>query len=66
MKTLRLAASLVLGGLAIETVSLRWSHPLAFIVFVVAGAAAIGLGVLVYLYWLLFRRTRAAQTEASS
>ena len=66
MKALRLAASLVLAGLAIETVSLRWSHPLAFILFVVAGAAAIGLGVLVYLYWLLFRRARASHTEATS
>jgi hypothetical protein len=65
-RMLRIAAGLVLSGLGVEAVSLRWTHPLAFILFAVVGAAAIGGGVLVYLYWLLFRRVRASQTEASS
>ena len=65
-RMLRAAAGLVLGGLAVETVSLHWSHPLAFILFAVVGFAAIAGGVLVYLYWLLFRRARASHTEASS
>jgi hypothetical protein len=65
-RMLRVAACMVLAGLGVEAVSLRWTHPLAFILFAVVGAAAIGGGVLVYLYWLLFRRGRAPQTEASS
>jgi hypothetical protein len=65
-RLLRIAAGLVLAGLGVEAVSLQWTHPLAFILFAVVGAAAIGGGVLVYLYWLLFRRARASQTEAPS
>ena len=43
-----------------RSVSLRWNHPLAFLVFAIVGGGGIALGVLLYLYWLLFRR------EASS
>ena len=52
-RRIRLAAALVLGGIAIEAVSLGILHPLSFIAFAAFGALAIGAGVAVYLLALL-------------
>jgi hypothetical protein len=56
VKLLRASAGFVLAGLCIEAISLRWAHPLAFLLFAIVGGAAIALGLVLYLYWLLFRR----------
>ena len=67
MKTerlLRASAILVLVGLAIELGSLTWSHPLAFLLFIVLGGAALVPGILLYLYWLVARRPEEATAEA--
>jgi hypothetical protein len=60
MRLVRASAAFVLAGLFVETISLRWNHPLAFLLFAIIGGAGIVIGVLLYLYWLFFRR------EASS
>jgi hypothetical protein len=52
-KRLRLAASLVLAGLLVELITLFWSHPTTFLVFLILGGSLIVLGVLVYLLSLL-------------
>lgn len=52
-RRLRMAGALVVLGLLIELISLLWSHPLAFIVFVGAGGLSIGVGILIYLYSLV-------------
>ena len=52
-RRIRLAAALVLVGIAIEAVSLRILHPLSFVAFAAFGALAIGAGVVVYLLALL-------------
>jgi len=52
-RRLRVAAALVIVGLAIELVSLRWAHPTAFIVFAAGTGACVGLGVLIFLSVLL-------------
>ncbi len=52
-KRLRLAAVLVVAGLLVELITLFWSHPTAFLVFLIAGGSLIVLGVLVYLLSLL-------------
>jgi len=52
-RRIRLAAALVLLGIAIEAVSLRILHPLSFVVFAAFGALAIGAGIVVYLLALL-------------
>ncbi len=52
---LRVAGALVVLGLLIETISLLWSHPLAFIVFVAVGGLLVAAGILVYLYSLVSR-----------
>lgn len=52
-KRLRIAASLVSAGLLVELLTLFWSHPTAFLVFLILGGSLIVLGVLVYLLSLL-------------
>jgi hypothetical protein len=52
---IRLAALLVLLGLAVQLVSLLWAHPTAFLLFAIVGGGLMGLGVLVYLRELLLR-----------
>lgn len=54
---LRLASVLVLVALVVELVSLFWSHPLSFIVFAMVGGAALGVGIILYLYWLIVGRS---------
>jgi hypothetical protein len=50
---LRIAGVLVLLGLVVELVSLRWLHPLAFMVLAFIGIPIMSLGILIYLYSLI-------------
>jgi hypothetical protein len=52
-KAFRISAVLLLLGLCVEAISLRWVHPIAFILFFVAGGSLIAAGVLLYLYSLV-------------
>jgi hypothetical protein len=44
---------LVAAGLIVQIVSLLWSHPLAFVVFLGAGVPLVAAGALLYLYALV-------------
>jgi uncharacterized membrane protein YccC len=46
---LRIAAILIVIGLGIEIISLRWTHPTAFVVFAAGTGLCIGAGVLLFL-----------------
>jgi len=50
LRRLRLSGLLVSLGLIIEAVTLLWSHPTAFLVFLLLGAALVAAGVLFYLF----------------
>jgi hypothetical protein len=63
-KRLRIAASLVSAGLLVELMTLFWSHPTTFLVFLLLGGSLIVLGVLVYLLSLL-KWTAPRAAEAS-
>jgi len=52
LKGLRLSGTLVGLGLAVEAVTILWSHPTAFLAFLFIGAGLVGAGVLVYLWSL--------------
>jgi len=62
-RRLRLAGILIIAGLLVELFSLRWSHPTAFLVFIMLGGGLIGIGILVYLYTLVSREPMKAQTN---
>lgn len=63
-RRLRIAGTLVVLGLLVELVSLLWSHPLAFIVFLAVGGLLIACGILIYLYSLVTRDVGLPATEA--
>jgi hypothetical protein len=58
-RRLRLAGYLLVGGLLVELVTLRWAHPTAFLFFALLGGSLMALGILIYLYAL------ATNTEPS-
>jgi F0F1-type ATP synthase assembly protein I len=49
-RRLRISGLLVGLGLAVEALTMAWSHPTAFLVFLLLGGTMVGLGVLLYLY----------------
>ena len=52
-KRLRLAGALIASGLAVEGVSLAWTHPLSFIVFLGVGGILLGAGLSIFLFTLI-------------
>jgi hypothetical protein len=53
-RLLQLSSALVILGLIVEIISLKWNHPLAFVLFAFVAASLIGLGILVFLASLVF------------
>ncbi|MGH9855094.1 MAG: hypothetical protein ACREBD_35125 [Blastocatellia bacterium] len=52
-KRIRLAGILLIAGLLVELVTLRWSHPTAFLFFLLLGGTLMALGIIVYLFSLV-------------
>lgn len=50
LRRLRISGLLVALGLAIEALTMAWSHPTAFLVFLLVGGTLAGAGVLTFLY----------------
>jgi hypothetical protein len=50
---IRMAGILLIAGLLVELVTLRWSHPTAFLFFLLLGGALMALGIAVYLFSLI-------------
>ncbi|MGE0885350.1 MAG: hypothetical protein AB7P14_17530 [Blastocatellales bacterium] len=59
-KRIRLAGVLLVMGLAVELVTLHWSHPTAFLFFLLLGGTLMGLGIIVYLFSLVSGEHRQA------
>lgn len=54
-KRLRLSGILIAAGLLVELITLRWSHPTAFLLFLGLGGLLMAIGILSYLYLLVSR-----------
>jgi hypothetical protein len=52
-RRIRLAGTLLIAGLLVELVTLRWSHPTAFLFFLLLGGALMAAGIAVYLLSLV-------------
>jgi hypothetical protein len=48
-RRLKIAAYLLIAGLMVEAVTLYWSSPLSFLLFIGVGGTLVGLGIIVYL-----------------
>jgi len=49
-KRIRLAGVLLIAGLAVELLTMRWSHPTAFLFFLMLGGTLMFLGIVIYLF----------------
>lgn len=50
-----LAAYLLCAGLAVQALSLGWTHPTAFLLFLFAGGLLVAAGILIFLWTFLAR-----------
>lgn len=53
-RMLQISSVLIIVGLLVETASLLWFHPLAFVLFVFISASLTAVGILIYLASLVF------------
>jgi predicted membrane channel-forming protein YqfA (hemolysin III family) len=52
-RRLKLAGWLIIVALVVEVISLFWTSPIAFLVFMFAGGLLLVLGVVIYLFSLV-------------
>jgi uncharacterized membrane protein YdcZ (DUF606 family) len=52
-RRIRISAGLLFAGLLIELLALNGLHPMAFLIFALAGVPLVGAGILVFLYSLV-------------
>jgi hypothetical protein len=52
-KRLRISGALIILGLLVELVTLKWSHPTAFLFFLMAGGLFLFVGIVLYLLTLV-------------
>jgi len=57
-KRIRLAGLLLIAGLLVELGSLHWSHPTAFLFFLLLGGALMAAGIVIYLLSLVSAESR--------
>jgi hypothetical protein len=48
-RKLKIAAYLLIAGLAVEGISLHWAHPTSFLLFISLGGVLVLAGIAVYL-----------------
>ena len=48
-RKLKIAAYLLIAGLAVEGISLHWAHPTSFMLFISLGGVLILAGIAIYL-----------------
>jgi hypothetical protein len=58
-RRIRWSGILIVVGLVVQILTLPWTHPLAFMCFLLVGCPLVGAGILVYLYSLASRDTPA-------
>lgn len=51
-RRIRWAGMLIVTGLVVQMITLLWTHPLAFMCFILVGCPLVAAGIVVYLYSL--------------
>jgi len=54
-RRIRWAGMLIVAGLILQMLTLLWTHPLAFVCFLLVGCPLVAAGILAYLYALAAR-----------
>ena len=65
-RRLRISGIFVIIGLLVEALCLVWSKPIVFVVLVCIGGSLIGIGVLFFLYSLVFAPTHTTDSSRAS
>jgi hypothetical protein len=65
-KRLRLSGIFIIAGLLIELVTLKWSHPTAFLFFLMAGGLFLFIGIVMYLLTLVSVSQSSEQSQPST
>jgi uncharacterized membrane protein len=52
-RRIRWSGILIVAGLIIQLLTLFWTHPLAFVCFLLVGCPLVGAGIVLYLYSLV-------------
>jgi hypothetical protein len=52
-RRIRWSGFFVVAGLVVQTLTLFWTHPLAFMCFILVGCPLVGAGILLFLYSLV-------------
>jgi hypothetical protein len=52
-KRIRWSGILICAGLLVQIVTMRWTHPLAFMAFLLIGCPLMFIGAAIYLYSLV-------------
>ena len=60
-RLLRWAGGLIAAGLLVQLVTLYWSHPIAFLVFIGLGFSLVAAGIVVFMLFLM-RKTAPEET----
>jgi hypothetical protein len=60
-RRIRIAGILLIASLLVELVTLRWSHPTAFLFFLVLGGALMALGIAIFLLSLVSSEKKATR-----
>jgi hypothetical protein len=56
-RRIRWSGLLILAGLVVQMLSLPWTHPLAFLSFLLLGCPLVALGILLFLSSLVSQET---------
>jgi hypothetical protein len=56
-RRIRWSGLIISAGLIVQTFTLFWTHPLAFLAFLLIGCPLVAAGVLLYLYLLASQAT---------
>jgi hypothetical protein len=64
-KRLRISGAFIILGLLTELITLKWSHPTAFLFFLIAGGLFLFLGIALYLITLV-SVSQASEQEKQS
>jgi hypothetical protein len=56
-RRIRWSGMLIVAGLIVQMLTLLWTHPLAFVCFLLAGCPMVGAGILLFLYSLVSHKS---------
>jgi hypothetical protein len=62
-RNIRWSGRLIVAGLIVQMLSLLWTHPLAFVCFLLVGCPLVGAGILFFLYSLVTHESAQSPTS---